>query len=615
MVFAYNPHWYARWGYFLGAHTKRVRVPEECQGIQVNHCKNLRCGNFGIAAADAPSRGRRPLDNYVFGAKGELNSSLRCKLCGERSAVKSNVGIAEELDRLLSDLYPQREGDCCPSADCDNAKKSVQATPSEYYIHGKSAAGAKRYRCRRCGKTFSCKAKSTARQRKPEINEMIFRLLMNKMPMRRICETADIHPATLYGKIDFLHRQCIWFASRYEQMILRAPPVTRLYLSVDRQDYVFNWGTQLDRRNVMLHAIGTADNASGYVFGMHLDFDGSLDPEETERAAISEGDYEQQYPYRRYARLWLQRDYDDSHRLKKRLQAHRASGTMDGATAAAHRSKLEALQMVTEVLPDDIQLANEVKAPSVGMQVRAEYTMYAHFLYLRYLLQNVERLRFFMDQEGGIKGIFVASFREDILHRRVDGFLVRIRKDMSIDEKKNAKAVSEMLLAKTMRHYPEATRAQATEYVMRTLIRQAASETTEREFWVQHPFPDMGEPEKAVCYLTDFGDYDAGHMASLYLKASLRATDRFFMQVRRRMSIFERPISSASGRKTWHGYSAYNPAVGAKLLTIFRTFYNYTLTGEDKKTPAMRLGLMSSPVRLTDIIECQPDEELASPNR
>lgn len=47
-----------------------------------------------------------------------------------------------------------------------------------------------------------------------------------------------------------------------------------------------------------------------------------------------------------------------------------------------------------------------------------------------------------------------------------------------------------------------------------------------------HPFPSQAEPEKAVCYLTDFGDLDDDHKARLHPKASLHAIDRFFMSAR-----------------------------------------------------------------------------------
>ena len=72
--------------------------------------------------------------------------------------------------------------------------------------------------------------------------------------------------------------------------------------------------------------------------------------------------------------------------------------------------------------------------------------------------------------------------------------------------------------------------------------------------WLAHPFPTMGEPEKAVAYLTDFGDYDEDHRAWLYNKASLHGVNSFFNQVRRRLSLLERPIHSKTNRgRIWTG--------------------------------------------------------------
>ena len=116
----------------------------------------------------------------------------------------------------------------------------------------------------------------------------------------------------------------------------------------------------------------------------------------------------------------------------------------------------------------------------------------------------------------------------------------------------------------------------------------------------------MSEPEKAVCYLTDYQDYDFDHLARLYNKASMHGIDQFFMQVRRRIAPLERPISSSSstGRK-WYGHAPYNPEMVIKLLEIYRVFYNYCKKGLDKKTPAMRLGLAKEKVDLEDIIYYQ----------
>ena len=95
-------------------------------------------------------------------------------------------------------------------------------------------------------------------------------------------------------------------------------------------------------------------------------------------------------------------------------------------------------------------------------------------------------------------------------------------------------------------------------------------------------------------------------MARLFLKASLHPIDRFFMQVRRRLSLLERPISTSSkAGRTWYGYSAYKPENIEKVLTIFRVYYNYCLAGKDKKTPAMRLGLTNYTVEPQNILSAR----------
>jgi len=121
--------------------------------------------------------------------------------------------------------------------------------------------------------------------------------------------------------------------------------------------------------------------------------------------------------------------------------------------------------------------------------------------------------------------------------------------------------------------------------------------------WVDHPFPDMSEPDKAISHLTDFGDYDLDHLAWLYNKASLHAVDTMFMQIRRRVMMLERGIHSQGNRgRVWHGYAPYNPKQIVKMLMVFRAVHNFVIEGEDKKTPAMRLGLARGPVRYEDIL-------------
>src|SRR3546814_10166151 len=104
-------------------------------------------------------------------------------------------------------------------------------------------------------------------------------------------------------------------------------------------------------------------------------------------------------------------------------------------------------------------------------------------------------------------------------------------------------------------------------------------------------------------------------------RASLHAIDRFFMQIRRLIMMLERPISTPSNDgRVWRGYSAYNPRIIQKLLDIYRVYYNYVAVGEDKRTPAMRLGLAMGPVKLETILYFDPlgnrqPEEQPEPRR
>jgi hypothetical protein len=53
--------------------------------------------------------------------------------------------------------------------------------------------------------TLTSAAGSTLRsQRRPEITADVLKLVVNKMPMRSICEVLDINPAPLYGKLGCL---------------------------------------------------------------------------------------------------------------------------------------------------------------------------------------------------------------------------------------------------------------------------------------------------------------------------------------------------------------------------------------------------------------------------
>jgi transposase-like protein len=513
--------------------------------------------------------------------------------------MKSNAAISEELERLQAYLQPHLEPSC-PSEICPNHSVGI-SMPKAYYLFGRTKSGSQRYRCRHCNITFAIGG-ATLHQKMPEANEMVFRLLVNKMPLKRICEAASINIDTLYRKIDFIHRQCLAFASKQESK-LPDMHIGRLYMSVDRQDHVINWRRANDKRNIVLSALGCADNKTGYVFGIHVNYDQNLNSTEINNDAIIIGDHTLRSPHRRYARLWLESDYAAA--------LARSQKKTDGNGQPIYKAIGDIYN--TAITRDDIETPEiqtlETSLPFKGMQIHAEYTLYAHFFFLRNLLKNVEKVRFFLDQESGIRAACFAAFWQEVLEKRCDAFYVRIKKDLTINEKRRLVADSQREMGKL--RDSDSILAEFSDHDLRlVVIKQRMQELvgigTWNDRWLFYPFPDMSEPVKAICWLTDLHDraYDEDHLARLYSKATLHGIDRFFMQVRRRLSLLERPIVSASceGRK-WYGYSPYNPALVGKLLDIFRVFYNFVEVGEDKKTPAVRLGLAEKTFLLSEVLD------------
>ncbi|MGH9962688.1 MAG: hypothetical protein ACREBC_37165 [Pyrinomonadaceae bacterium] len=77
------------------------------------------------------------------------------------------------------------------------------------------------------------------------------------------------------------------------------------------------------------------------------------------------------------------------------------------------------------------------RLPEYGMQTHGEYTMYGHFFFLKRLLGNVQKWRFFIDQDPGLRAACLSAFHDEIRGRTADAFYVRITKDLTVDEKRH----------------------------------------------------------------------------------------------------------------------------------------------------------------------------------
>lgn len=589
------------------------RVPAACNGIQVNYCKNPLCPNFGIPVSnETQSRGRyaNPLKqdgyvakkNYIGGKKHGLPIiEYVCKYCKARFPAKSNLGIFEEASRYSSYLEPVPDP-ACPNKSCINHGKSILENKNLYRNKGFStkSRSTKKYLCKSCGSHISVKVKSTKRQRIPHRNKYIFKALCNKVPLRCIADIFDFELQTIYDRIDFLYRQCKTFVAARERKLQNSLDFKRLYLSVDRQIYLVNWWHTETKKNVPIYATGCADNDSKYVFAMESNYDPEMKWNEIEEKANLLDDYSRTNVFRRFARLWLREDFQKEsliNELSDKTVYDFISTGKHGDVDKDIRTRYRQASV-----RKDVELADNpnkyIQLPKNGMIVRLDYCLYAFFVHLKRMLPNVGKLRFFLDQESGIRAACLSAFRDEILNRTCDAFYVSINRMMTVHDRKKAAGNAKEYLINYMNNHPGLTLNKARLQVLLEQLHQMDEIGQYQDKWFDHPFPTIMEPEKKVCHLTDYGDYTNGHRAWLYNKASLMGINHFFVNVRRKQSLLERPIATPSSlNRKWYGYSPYNPAIINKILLIQRVWYNYLKKNRRTKvTPAMKLGLAKAPI-------------------
>ncbi len=581
-------------------------------GIQVNHCKNPKCANFGVPPKPVVTRGKGGVPDgmegpgdYTVVATGKDLPALRCRLCSEVTPMQSNLALAEELLRISSYLEPVLPR--CPNLQCDLSRSPAVA--SNVTRTGTSPHGVPRFRCIGCRKTFTFGGSATKRQRRSDLNTDILVHLMNAMPLRRIIKVLEISPSQLYDRIDFFYEQAQRFAGERERTLMELDRLETRYLSVDRQKLTVNWHSRRERKNTVLLSIGTADQTTGYIFALNVNFDPSLDPETVEADMLKVGDDSLPRAFRRYARVWTEADW----------QVAAVNATSRTKSSASQLESAVAVTYATALARSDIEdgdiPTNASRTPAKGMLLHEQVVMYAHIQLVSRLLSKARKLRFFTDQESGIRAAILTAVPNRVVDRTADAFYVRVQKEMTIDKKRSLVGATRRRL-KTVSESRGITLQEAELLLAQEELGRMVSIGKWGDRWFRHPVSDMREPEKLVCWLTDIDPVETDpekradqlrRQARLHLKATLTGIDRFFMQVRRSLTLAERAVSSSnSDGRRWFGKSAYNPDVLVKVLAIFRVYFNYCEVGEDGKTPAMRLGLADSPVTPDELIRFEP---------
>ena len=598
--------------------------------IQVNHCRAPSCENFGVPARheaqkSGPSRDRDPAYKLDRTNKGQV-PSIQCKACQDNPPVKSNASVASEIGRLAEagGLWTAEETSACPNANCENHERPVaphgKAAYRKYGRGGRS--GGQRYQCKGCGRTFRVSGPVRLHDRNMRLAADVLSRIANKSPVRGTIRGSGVRSTqSYYALLRFIHSRCRALSGSIDRALmdgrLRLPE--EFVTQTDAQEYTLNWVSRLDRRNVVLSGYATIDADSHFVLGMHVNFDGRVDPFEVNRDAARVGDFDVAEAFRKYAHYWLAGDELGAGRaLSMKIKKHERVALI---------RQIQRLYANAQSRRDveDIELAHhdpgcrQLPPLGTGMQTHEPYTAYAHWMLMHRMLTGagVRHVQANMDQSSMSRAAFLCAFLDEVRRGDADAFFVRYTKFQTIDERESILRGAKRERERFREGLPPEIREDHRE-VARLMMKEriAAGQTYGKwnDIWIEHPEPTINEPHKAMAWLTARESVDEGRKADMFLGAGLARIDNLFMKSRRLFSALERPVGTSSSHNTvWHGYAPYNPRMLETYLTIFRTVNNFVFVGDDGATPAMRLGFTREPLRYEDIL--WPGQAVPRPRR
>ena len=539
--------------------------------------------------------------------------------------MRSNAGLIAEIERLLDagGLWKRVETTGCANTDCENHGRPIASHRRHYVKRGKNkAANGQNFQCKSCGRKMLLSDPIRLHDGSRRLAADVFGRIANKSPVRGTVRGSGVKGMNTYYRIlDFIHSRCRTHSGAVDRALMdgRLTLPKDLVIESDAQEFTLNWVSRLDRRNVVLSSYCTVDAKSGFILGMHANFDGRINPFDINMEAAANGDLELAEPFRRHAQYWLAGDELRAGRaMHTRLRKHDSMELI---------KQIRALYESAETRADveDIELHGyndefyRTPALGVGMQVHLPYTVYAHWIVLRRLLTGagVERLQANMDISSVSRAGFLCAFVDEIRRGDANGFYVRYTKFQTIDQRKSILRAAKKARAEFRKTLPPSVRRNSKE-VSRRMMKQHIDEGQTygkwNDEWIEHPVPTINEPHKAVSWLTATEDMDENRKVDMFLAAGLARIDNVFMKTRRLFSALERPVGTSSGHnRVWHGYAPYNPRMLEKYLTIFRSVNNFVFVGTDGKTPAMRLGFARQPLRFEDIL--WPGQRIPRPRR
>lgn len=582
--------------------------------IQMNHCTNPLCKNFGLPQEQFNIKGK-PSRYRMTG--NDREKSIQCnpdrrdpddiqpQKCN--LTIMSNWSLSEEIERLirinsLKAIEPDYEFRK-PTCILDSTPLK---SPKDFYKRGVSKAKSQIYQCKTCKKYTSVlptkQRNTTYHQQRNEILPIFAKLLVNKTSINRTCEILGIAKGTYYQKLEWLYRCCLEFLETRETKPLAQQSFDQMWLNTDKLHYVLNnvlkrgqgknSSRHLDEKQLPTHIIATADAVSNYVFRSDIAYDWDIS---------------------------LERIEEDTQLYKE-----------DHLNGFQRKNDRYAKYSHSPMLPtkNDTQTFNEYREQAKnfdtrrfyvdGLHVHSGYTAKAHLWLIKNQL-NVQKWRFITDNDGSLLNSYQRVFRDEILSKDAHQMVCTTDKTLTRSQAKRTFFYSVRTLKAwgALRGYEKSSLRQIALFYIEDELKhghrfhnQKTSGNGEIYYThannpLKHPIPTSDRGQREIDILTDVSHLTDFQQASLILNTNDNAINGFLQIIRRRLSVLERPLVTARGDGKSYIYANFYPKYSQMAITILRTYYNFCRPYKSqgvKKTPAERLGIADRVYTWEDII-------------
>lgn len=585
--------------------------------IQFNTCTNPFCKWCGLPQEKFNIKGkpsRYKLDSSVSSERvykcnpDPINPNSGITLnC--RSVALSNWSIAEEISRLIrNDSTVEIEENYVFHRDeCGVFHLTPFEKPELFYKRGKSKGNSQRYQCRLCKKYTSLLPKreknSRYKQKRNDILPTFTRLLLNKTPISRACEILEIGRSTYYHKLEWVYRCCLEFLERQKTKPLKQTKFKELWLNSDKMVYYLNnvrkkghGGKTYDIEdlNFQTNIIISAENFTRYVFRADVAYDWDVTFSDIENDTIT-----------------LKEDHLN--------EFSRKNACFGKYSYMPQEPSKNDEQSMDDYYHEMKQIEKRQKYID-GLHTNITYTSIAHFWLIKELL-NADEWRFITDDDSSLKTSIIRVFSKEIKLSDAHYFICQTDKTKSRKEaiQEYEEAKEELL---EWGYMNDIVSKSLNTLALRYLSLKFQNHQFHKQINdgnkiynvhghnpIEHPLATKDRGKHIVDCITDLSSYEPGQIAKMVMYVNDNAINSFIQLVKRRLSVLERPLTTARGDGKSYIYANFNPKYAQMAITILRTYYNFCLPFRSRKfgkiikeTPAQRLEIANKQYTIEDIL-------------